>query len=127
LVAVNRPGLMADYPTLGLDKHGVYIGIAYGNSATGEVTQAVAAIPKRPLIDGTASQVQPENSANVFDVPYFGGAKVVQPVISFDPSPVDNIAWMLLKGAPYAKRSGEYLPGKILYGRLRWNPAAAVF
>ncbi len=96
-----------DYDTLGLDSNGIYITVS---SCDGILR--IAALPKGPLIAGTAATVQSnfiiENSDN--------GQPTTHAALNFDPITIDDPVWFVTG-----------LGTNLLYTRLKWvnGPNAA--
>jgi hypothetical protein len=126
LVKLGLANSATDFPTLGVDKNGIYIAVYHLPSGGGDWTQSIAAIPINPLLVSTppAPAIQPVSSANIFRFT-IGGRVTIQPALNFDLNPASDIAWFVAKGP--TQTSPSYRPGKILYGRLKWNSTTSLF
>lgn len=124
IVDLAEVAMLGDYPSLGVDRNGIYIAISCFPTEGGEEKTVVIALPKGPFISNppTAATIQPENPAHRFDVDLANGEKNVRPVMSFEPTAAGNVAWFVSAAEPYGGR-----PGGTTFGQLRWNPASQVF
>ena len=123
----NETNLLNDYPTMGLDRNGVYISTLFDDylNGAGISMRKVVAIPIAPLLNGTTDLEQPTDPANVFVFPTATGG-VIQPALNFDFRPRDNISWFITKtnattNATSNLTTNQYRPGSFLYGKLKWT------
>jgi len=78
-----------DYDTLGVDSNAIYIGIR--QSSCEPNTMKLAALPKSPLLDGSAQTVQ---GNFILEISGYGSPKLF-PAVNFDPITIDDPAWFL--------------------------------
>src|SRR5687768_5012451 len=123
----NETHLLNDYPTMGLDRNGLYISTLFDDylNSAGISMRKVVAIPKGPLLDGTSDLEQPADPANVFVFPTTTGG-VIQPALNFDFRVRDNVAWFITKTDATTNvisnlTTNRYRPGSFLYGKLKWT------
>ena len=122
----NETNLLNDYPTMGLDRNGLYISTVFDDylNSAGISMHKVVAIPIAPLVNGSTALEQPVDPANVFVFPSTGG--VIQPALNFDFRPRDNVAWFITKTTATTNvtsnlATNQYRPGGFLYGKLKWT------
>jgi hypothetical protein len=112
-IATALPGFFADFPTLGVDANGIYVGINFFDapqSPTAWYTKVVPIRKQNCLV--TESDVKTPLDVTSNPNEYF----VVQPAVNYDPVS-DGLAWFVAKDQPL----GTVPQGPIVYGKLQWT------
>lgn len=117
LISFEDTNAVPDYPTLGIDKHGIYLSILeFGFSGGVEVVSSnvVVAFKKPDIYDSTNIITSVRLIVPTNDLP----ATVIQPAVNFDDPPRGSNAWFVAKR--WRENSGSYQGGAFSYRRLQW-------
>ena len=103
-----------DFPTLGVDDNGIYISVAINTNAIYYYSNAIIAIKKPQIYEGTLI-------THSFPIARFSESMPVAgvvPAINFDSLPTNGYTWFVMSGPP--SLGSNCLGGEIWYRKLHW-------